>query len=229
MVSDCEEVGHLLARAGLCQVAEFVLPAAVLQSAAGMQAAQRTCGHAADAGIDVMIDSGDPAWLGRVQAFVEEQGTLGRRVGLTLQARLRRTEADCASATGRVRLVRASGSATGGLAYKQAIEVGKSYVRCAKALLARADAVHPSFAVDDTRLVDIVSTLRLRYGRTHGDLEFAVDPGWDPQVQRRLVESGEGVRVWLPFSQDSRGMFMAGLGDGPRGIRALLRALRPGG
>lgn len=230
LVTDYQHLAELLHQAGMRAVSEFAVRAEVLAAPGGEVAAARICAIASEVGIDVMMGAGSPGQLEQVQAFVADQRSVGHPVGMTMQAQLRRTEGDCRQATGRVRLVKGASDApaAAGTAFAQAIEVDKSYVRCAKALLARGDQAAPSFATHDPRLVDIISTLRHRYDRSAHDLEFAMYLGRGQTMQQRLVEQGEAVRVYVPFGREWLGRLMAGLVERPSGIGSVIRSLLPG-
>ena len=119
------------------------------------------------------------------------------------------------------------GTASGPDAFGHAIEVDKSYVRCAKALLRRGADVTPSFATHDGRLIEIIESLAVRFEREHGptDLEFVMPLGRGATMQQRLIDRGARVRVVIPFGPGWVGRFVSALPDRPV---SFLRSLIPG-
>ena len=94
--------------------------------------------------------------------------------------------------------------------------------------LARGDAVQPSFATHDGRLIDIIQTLAGRYHRDRLQMEFALYLGRSGGTQQRLVDAGEQVRVYVPFGPQWFGRLVGGLDDRPAGLGAAVRSLLPG-
>jgi proline dehydrogenase len=131
---------------------------------------------------------------------------------------------------GRVRLVKEGTAAapTESGRFDHSVEVDKSFVRCAKVLLARGDAVEPSFATHDPRIVEIVQALAGRYQREPRSYEFAMYLGRAEHLQQRLVEAGEHVRVFVPFGPEWFGRLVGGLAKRPSGLASAVRVLLPG-
>ena len=185
------------------------------------------CESASAAGIPVMVGMGQPDDVDRTIEAVEVLHSEGLLVGVTLQAVLRRTEADCVRFAGRrVRLVKGSHRAEGPAAHHQPIEIDKSYVRCAKTLLRGSG--DPSFATHDPRLVEILETLAPRYGRPPGSYEYAFYMGRQEGLQRRLCDGGERVRIYVPYGPDWFERLVGGLAEQPSSIAAAVRSLLPG-
>lgn len=230
VVADYESIIELLGAAGIGSLAEINVPSAFLAVPRGPEALNEVCAIARDAGVGVLVTTGASGEIDACIAAVRRQRAIGRDVGIGLQASMRRTERDCAEVSGRMRLVK-EGFASGGVdagRFAHAIEVDKSFVRCAKALLARGDAVEPSFATHDPRLVEIVQSLAGRYLREQGNYEFAMYLGRAEHLQQRLVEAGEYVRVFVPFGPEWFGRFVGGLAKRPSGLASAVRVLLPG-
>lgn len=229
VIADYEAVISLLSASGLGSVAEVVVGGGLLAVPRGAEAFAELCAQAQDCRVPVLIAPASEveAEVESALAAVARQRALGREVGIVLAAALRRTERDCATVMGRVRLVKGvAGADPGRLGH--AIEVDKSFVRCAKALLARGDAVHPSFATHDGRLIEIVQTLALRYHRDRLDMEFALYLGRGNAIQQRLIDAGEQVRVYVPFGPQWLGRLVGGFADQPAVLGAAMRSLVPG-
>ncbi len=222
--------------AHICEVA--VLPQAMGASEGRLQARSLDRldllrRHAAQVGVPLMVGAGDPAdapdvvaWF--TDAVVPLSQDMSAPTGLTVAASLRRTEEDCRRLSDRrLRLVKGGHRGATSVAYTQPIEIDKSYVRCAKALLGGAGT--PSFATHDERLVPIVESLALRFGRAESDIEFAFYMGRQEGLQQRLLESGHAVRVYVPYGPDWFERLVGGLAEQPSSIAAAVRSLLPGG
>jgi proline dehydrogenase len=151
----------------------------------------------------------------------------GLLVGITLQANLRRTEADChALADRRVRLVKGGHRQRTAVAHSLPSEIDKAFVRCAKTLLKGGG--QPSFATHDPRLIGVVEGLATRYSRPRQTFEFAFYMGRQEAEQDRLAAEGDRVRVYVPYGPDWFGRIMGGLAEQPSSIASAVRSLLPG-
>lgn len=133
----------------------------------------------------------EPGLLPRLAAFS----------GLASVARvaaLRATEAECRADSG-LRVQLATGAPRRGDRdfYPSSIEVDKSFVRCAKALL--RNAPEPAFRTSDERLIEILQALALRLGREPGEYELCLEHGRGENRQRALRDAGEKVRIAIAF------------------------------
>lgn len=229
-VAGYESIIELLGAAGIGSIAEVNVPSEFLTVPRGPEALNAVCAIARDAGVGVLVTTGQSDEIDACIAAVRRQRAIGRDVGISLQASLRRTEGDCAAVGGRVRLVRegfAVVPAESGR-FDESLEVNKSYIRCSKVLLARGTAVEPSFATHEPRMVEMVQALAGRYQRAKGSYEFAMHPGRAERLQQRLVESGEHVRVFVPFGPERFGRLVGGLAKRPSGLASAVRSLLPG-
>lgn len=225
-IADYEAVISLIGAAGLGSVAEIDIGSRLFGVPRGREAFGELCAQAQDNGVSVMLAAEEPEAVDDVLAMVQRQQAIGRDVGAVLQAALRRTERDCTAVEGRVRIVK--GSPLGGAGtFGHAIEVDKSFVRCAKNLLRRGDAVRPSLATHDGRIIEIIETLAVRYGRDRTDMEFAIYLGRSGSTQQRLIDAGQQVRVYVPFGPEWFGRLVGGL-DERRGVASAVRSLIPG-
>jgi proline dehydrogenase len=147
-------------------------------------------------------------------------------VGAVLQAYLRRTEADCkelATAGSRVRLCKGAYDEPDSVAFQDADEVDRSYVRCLTALVAGEG--YPMVATHDPRLLDVAAALMSREGRTRGTYEYQMLYGVRPEEQKRLAARGETVRVYVPYGQEWYGYLMRRLAERPANIAFFVRSL----
>jgi len=125
----------------------------------------------------------------------------GARAALELPASRRRTESECRSGAARIRLVRGTTSREGREYFGSTHEADKAFVRCAKALLnpEAGNALLPSFATGDVRLIEIVQALAQRFGRARDEYEFVVPYGRDREAHALLARAGQRVRTSIEF------------------------------
>jgi proline dehydrogenase len=124
-------------------------------------------------------------------------------LGLTIAANLLRSEADCgdlARAGARVRLVRREAVEAQGLAFTDGHEVDKSYVRCARLLMALG--ARTIIATHDARLIEIATALAVRSDREPGHYCFQFRLGVRPDAAAELVSTGALVGILVPFGPD---------------------------
>ncbi|MDA3021635.1 MAG: proline dehydrogenase family protein [Actinomycetota bacterium] len=216
-----------LASAALARISEVViLPEVVLRGSLRSAPLRDLCAQAQISQVSVMIGMGPDDLVDATLELVSGLRAEGFDVGVTLQSVLRRTEDDCETIGGRVCLVKGATSYVALDRFGQAIEVDKSYIRCAKALL-RA-AAEPVFATQDPRLIEIIQTLTARLHREKGSYEFAMYYGQSTGLQQRLTEAGEAVRVYIPFGPGWFGRLVGGLAERPTGLVPAIRSLLPG-
>lgn len=228
VVTEYELMLTLLGASGLGSIADVVVPAAMLDLPRGPEALHELCVVATDAATTIMLATGREETVDACLDLVARQAAVGRNVGVIVQAALKRTEADCDHVHGNVRLAKSNVDVREAGRYGQQAEIDKSYVRAAKALLRRGDAVRPSFATHDARLVGIIENLAGRYERASGTYEFAMYLGRNASLQQRLLDAGEDVRVYVPFGRDWVGRLIGGLSEHPTGLGSVIRSVLPG-
>ena len=109
------------------------------------------------------------------------------------------------------------------MAFQDRTDIDRSYVRCLKVLLAGQG--YPMIATHDPRMIQIAGTLASRYGRQRGTYEFQMLYGIRPLEQQRLAESGETVRVYLPYGTEWYGYLMRRLAERPANLSFFLKSL----
>jgi proline dehydrogenase len=143
-----------------------------------------------------------------------------------LQSYLRRTEADCrdlAYAGSRVRLCKGAYAEPESVAFADPHEVDMSYVRCLRVLMS-GDG-YPMLATHDPTMIEIGRTLARSLGRAAADFEFQMLYGIRPEEQRRLVDLGHQVRVYVPYGTDWYGYLVRRLAERPANLGFFLRSL----
>ena len=109
------------------------------------------------------------------------------------------------------------------VAFQEKIDVDRAYVRCLKALMVGQG--YPMVATHDPRMIEIAQSLASRYGRSRGTYEFQMLYGIRPEEQKRLAESGELMRVYIPYGEEWYGYLMRRMAERPSNLRFFLRAL----
>ncbi len=191
-----------------------------------LEHARTICRAARNAGTTVTLDMEDHTTTDRTLATLRELRKDFPETGAVLQAYLHRTEADCRALAyegSRVRLCKGAYKEPEAVAFQDRLEVDRSYVRCLKVLLAGQG--YPMIASHDPRMVEIASSLASRYGRAQGSYEFQMLYGIRPDEQKRLAESGETMRVYIPYGLEWYGYLMRRLAERPQNLSFFLKSL----
>ncbi|MDQ3402391.1 MAG: proline dehydrogenase family protein [Actinomycetota bacterium] len=188
--------------------------------------ASRICRAAEQAGTTVTLDMEDHTTTDSTLRVLAELRRTWPWVGAVLQSYLRRTEADAnrlAVDGSRVRLCKGAYKEPETVAFAEAGEVDRSYVRCVNVLLA-GDG-YPKFATHDPRLVRIVTERAEAHERKPGSFEFQMLYGIRPDEQLRLAQLGHTVRVYVPYGGEWYGYLMRRLAERPANTMFFMRAL----
>ena len=191
-----------------------------------LENARTICHAARNAGTMVTLDMEDHTTPDLTLGTLHELRKDFPETGCVVQSYLRRTEADCrdlAYEGSRVRLCKGAYSPPESVAFQDKAEVDRSFVRCLKVLMAGQG--YPMVATHDPRMVDIAGALATRNARPQGSYEYQMLYGMRPDEQRRLVESGEKVRVYLPYGSEWYGYLMRRLAERPANVTFFLRSL----
>jgi proline dehydrogenase len=191
-----------------------------------LENARTVCRAARNAGTTVTLDMEDATTTDSTLTILRELRKDFPETGAVLQAYLHRTESDCRALAyegSRVRLCKGAYNEPEEVAYQDALDVDRSYVRCLKILLGGQG--YPMIATHDPRMVEIASSLASRYGRAQGSYEFQMLYGIRPEEQRRLARSGETMRVYLPYGQEWYGYLMRRLAERPQNLSFFVKAL----
>lgn len=154
-------------------------------------------------------------------------------VALTLQAYLRRTEADllCQIERGsRVRLVKGAFAAGGTVAYLSQDAIKENYRRLISLMLSPAakDAgFYPIIATHDTSLHDYAIACATENGWLPDQWEFEMLLGVRENVAYALAARGCRVRLYVPFGRDWWPHAVRRIGENPRNVVLLTRSLLP--
>ena len=191
-----------------------------------LENARTICRAARNAGTTVTLDMEDHTTTDSTLRILHDLRKDFPETGAVLQAYLHRTEADCralAHEGSRVRLCKGAYNEPADVAFQDRVEVDRSYVRCLKVLLGGQG--YPMIATHDPRMVEIASSLASRYGRAQGTYEFQMLYGIRPEEQKRLAESGETMRVYLPYGEEWYGYLMRRLAERPQNLSFFVKSL----
>ncbi|GAW48822.1 MULTISPECIES: proline dehydrogenase family protein [unclassified Nocardioides] len=191
-----------------------------------LENARTICRAARNAGTTVTLDMEDHTTTDSTLAILRELRKDFPETGAVLQAALHRTESDCRALAyegSRVRLCKGAYLEPEAVAFQDRLDIDKSYVRCLKVLLAGEG--YPMVATHDPRMVEIASSLASRYGRSQGSYEYQMLYGIRPDEQRRLAESGETVRVYVPYGTEWYGYLMRRLAERPQNLSFFVKSL----
>ena len=188
----------------------------------------RICAAARGAGTTVTLDAEDHTAVGATLRIAAGLRSDFSDLGCVVQARLRRSQADCAelASTGaRVRLCKGAYDEPAGVAFTRRQDVDLSYARCLRLLMAGTG--YPMVATHDPRLIDIATTVALMSGRPAGCFEYQMLYGIRPAEQRRLAGTGARVRVYVPYGRDWYSYLVRRLAERPGNLAFFLRSLAP--
>lgn len=188
--------------------------------------AQEICAAAVKAGTTVTLDMEDHTTTDSTLGILRELRGDFPSTGAVLQSYLHRTEADCrdlAYAGSRVRLCKGAYAEPESVAFQEAEDVDKSYVRCINVLMSGEG--YPMFATHDPRLVEIAGERAAWFGRSKETWEYQMLYGIRPAEQLRLAAAGHTVRVYVPYGVEWFGYLMRRLAERPANVAFFLRAL----
>lgn len=191
-----------------------------------LENARTICRAARNAGTAVTLDMEDHTTTDSTLSILRELRKDFPETGAVLQAALHRTESDCRALAyegSRVRLCKGAYLEPESVAFQDSLEISKAYVRCLKVLLAGEG--YPMIATHDPRMIEIASSLASRYGRAAGTYEYQMLYGIRPEEQRRLVASGETVRVYVPYGTEWYGYLMRRLAERPQNLSFFVKSL----
>ena len=184
----------------------------------GARSAERGVGMSAE-----LNTSGLPAALGAPRSAF--------RVGVVIQAYLRRSEGDVRRLLARgapVRLVKGAYAEPPEVAFPHKADVDAAFVRLARLLLApeaRAAGVYPAFATHDPALIAAVGRLARDYGVPADGYEFQMLLGVRRDLQGQIARAGLRLRIYVPYGEHWYPYFMRRLAERPANLFFLVRNL----
>ena len=122
-----------------------------------------------------------------------------------------------------IRLVKGAYDEPAAVAYRDGDDVTDSYLRCLRVLMAGSG--YPMVASHDPAIIDAVPALRREFKRGVDAFEYQMLYGIRDAEQRRLVDDGNHVRVYVPFGTEWYGYFVRRLAERPANLTFFLRSL----
>jgi proline dehydrogenase len=168
----------------------------------------------------VRFDMESSEFTQRTLDFFEELWRAGRRnIGVVLQSYLYRTEKDVARANelgARVRLCKGAYKEPERVAYPEKEDVDANFVRCMKALL--TDGNYPGIATHDQAMIDATKRFARERDIDRDSFEFQMLYGVRRDVQKRLVDEGYHLRIYVPFGEAWYPYFMRRMAERPANL-----------
>jgi len=156
----------------------------------------------------------------RVHAQAESRGA----IGVVIQAYLYRSQADIEQllADGiRVRLCKGAYKEPLEVAFPRKQDVNESYLRLGRLLL--ESPLHNALATHDEAIITALKAIAREEKIDANRFEFQMLYGIKRDLQRRLVQEGYNVRVYVPFGSDWYPYFMRRLAERPANLMFLAR------
>jgi proline dehydrogenase len=174
----------------------------------------------------VRIDMESSQYTDRTLSLVTRVHNQHKSCGTVIQAYLRRSAKDieCLERERiRVRLCKGAYLEGPGVAFEKKDEVDRSYLELAKSLLTAG--VYPAIATHDERIIDRVETFVTRQSIPRDSFEFQMLYGIRRDLQRRLIEQGYRLRLYVPFGEAWYPYFMRRLAERPANLLFFARNL----
>ncbi|MDG6898453.1 MAG: proline dehydrogenase family protein [Nitrososphaerota archaeon] len=184
---------------------------------------ERVAGGAEQFGQDLWVDmegsSVVDATLRTYLSSVEKH----KKMGLALQAYMRRSESDLKTLVDRgawVRLVKGAYREPSEIVFPTRAEISRSYEKLLEELFERGD--HFAVATHDSKLVE--KTKRLAESK-HVDFEFEMLKGIRNELKEELAESGYKVSEYLPYGDSWMAYSRRRMTEHPSNVWLLVRSL----
>ena len=185
--------------------------------------------HAHAAGSFVRIDMEDSRLtqitldiVRRIHAQSELRGV----IGVVIQAYLYRSQADVEQllADGiRIRLCKGAYNEPPEVAFPQKAKVDANFVRLSQMLL--DSPLYHGLATHDEAMIAAIRAFTHEHAIDPGRFEFQMLYGVRRDLQRRLVQEGYNVRVYVPFGREWYPYFMRRLAERPANVLFLAKNL----
>ncbi len=157
---------------------------------------------------------------------VHARAGLRDAIGAVIQAYLYRSQSDIEQLLVdgiRVRLCKGAYNEPPEVAFPRKSDVDRNFVRLAGMLL--ESPMHHAIATHDENMIAATRQFAVRHGIEPGRFEFQMLYGVRRDLQRRLVQEGYGVRVYVPFGTEWYPYFMRRLAERPANVVFLVRNL----
>jgi len=170
------------------------------------------------------VDMEGSAYTQRTIELVKRVRARNPAVGTVIQSYLYRSEADINDLLAygcRIRLCKGAYKESPEVAYPKKADVDANYVRLMQILL--SSGFYHGIATHDPRM--IAATIRHAAAKkiSKDDFEFQMLYGIRTDLQRRLVQDGYRVRIYIPYGNDWFPYFMRRLAERPANVGFLVR------
>jgi proline dehydrogenase len=149
-----------------------------------------------------------------------------RHCGTVIQAYLFESQADIQELNRRrirVRLCKGAYLEPPTVAFSSKKEVDENYLKLAELLLNQGE--YPAIATHDARIIESVRAFASRKGIAPDRFEFQMLYGIRRDLQRKLVQGGYRLRLYIPFGEAWYPYFMRRLAERPANLLFLARNL----
>jgi proline dehydrogenase len=183
--------------------------------------------HAKSAGSFVRIDMEDSSLTQITLDIVRRIHSLGEMrgaVGVVIQSYLYRSQADVEQliADGiRIRLCKGAYDEPEAAAFPKKLDVDTNYVRLAGILL--ESGIYHGLATHDEAMIEDAKRFAAEHRIPKTNFEFQMLYGIRRDLQRKLVEEGYNVRVYVPFGTEWYPYFMRRLAERPANVFFILK------
>jgi proline dehydrogenase len=180
----------------------------------------------------VWIDMESSTYVDRTLDLFRRMRVLSPRVGVALQAYLRRTEADVEALlrdrdrAPSIRLVKGAYLEPASIAFARKADVDDNYFRLASRLLgaARPAGTFLQIATHDERLVNRLAPVIDSQRLTAADYEHAMLYGIQRPLQRRIAGAGRPLRVLISYGDYWFPWYMRRLAERPANLWFVLKS-----
>lgn len=100
-------------------------------------------------------------------------------------------------------------------------EVALSFMRLTETLM--RESLRPAIATHDENLIEFASDIAFIFGLTENDFEFQMMYGIRRDLQKKLLETGHRIRIYLPYGEGWYGYLMRCLAERPSNLWLLLK------
>ena len=177
-------------------------------------------------GVFVRIDMESSDYTDRTLQVVDRLRADGRDAGPVIQAYLHRSPDDVerlADDRVRTRVCKGAYAESPEVAHQDRLAIGDAFVELCRRLL-EADA-YPGIATHDPDMLSRVAAVVRERGIGHDRFEFQMLYGVRRDLQRRLLEAGYRVRVYVPYGTEWYPYFMRRLAERPSNVWFVLRSV----
>ncbi|HWE53521.1 MAG TPA: proline dehydrogenase family protein [Bryobacteraceae bacterium] len=172
----------------------------------------------------VRIDMESSQYTDRTLALVRRLHRKHKSCGTVIQAYLRRSADDIRTLENeriRVRLCKGAYLEKPPAAFASKSEVDRNYCDLAKELLTTGE--YPAIATHDESIINALESFTTENGIARDCFEFQMLYGIRRDLQKRLVQEGYRLRLYVPFGEAWYPYFMRRLAERPANLMFFLR------